>query len=429
MKKTLLCISIATLLSACGGSSGGSGSSETPTQTATPSQLNGEATTVSTTSITVAGYNLDAQSATVTYDDYQLTLNDIQPNMRVEVETNGDGQATEIELDPNLVGEISATTATSITVNGTILPTNEATNYSVGEWVFVNGYPNASGEWQVDNIFTIQSTYEAEIEGTVTNLNTSESTFNIGTTIVDYSQARLEDGTPANGDWVEVEGNFISSEFQATEVDIENNDRYDGDVEIEGTISWVNNAQTLIELNGRTQIIIDPATTRFEDGTQSDLTEGAQVDVELSNTNAGLVALEVEFEGGSGSNNGTTNSSKFALTGTATYISASEFTINGYSFIVDNRTEFDDRLTVNSIDGVDIEIEGVETSSGYLVYEVEAMDLDENEIDLEGDVSSGAMWGYSATDGSLDRYNGTHTEVECSLVAINSTVSNCRYDD
>ncbi|OEF30217.1 DUF5666 domain-containing protein [Vibrio rumoiensis] len=441
MKKTLLCVSIAALLSACGGGGGGDASTDNGNNNGgntvtTPTQLNGVATSVTSTKITIGGYSLDAQNAKVTYNGQAMTLQDIQSGMRIEVDTNGQGQAESIELDPSLLGPITAVSDDTITVNGTTLSSSTssvqgyaASSYQVGDWVFVNGYITASGQWQVEGVFEVDPMFEAEIEGTASQV--TATSFFIGSTEIDYSTAQLEDGNPVDGDWVEVEGNLNQAGvFVATEVEVENDDQFD-DVELEGTISWVNHDQSLIELNGRTKIAIN-SSTRFEDGQQSDLAEGKQVDVDLNSTETGLVALEVEFEGNSSNSS---NNTKFALAGTSTYVDATHFTINGQSFLVDSRTEFDDRLTMNTINNANIEVEGVESkdaagNTSYLVKEIEAVDANENEIDLEGTIQNSDIWGYQATDGSLDSFtNGSHVDVECTIVTLNTQVSNCRIDD
>lgn len=429
MKKSILCLSIATLLSACGGGSSSDSNNNTNT-TSTPSQLNGMATQVTDTHVTINDYKLNAQSAEISYDDQVMTMQDIQEGMRIEVETDRSGNAEEIEIDPNLVGIISSVTTDSIVVNGVTVSTTDATTvFTKGNWVFANGYFNDSGEWQSEGVFSVTPMHEAEIEGMVSQL--TDHSFFIGPTEIDYSTAHvdLDDGQAiANGDWVEVEGRMDGTVFVASEVEIENDDQY-SDMELEGTITWVNNEQTSIELNGRTSITITTNTV-FDDGKQTDLIEGARIEADLISGTSGLEATKIEFEDGSGSQ--TQSSVKFALSGTATLITDSTFSINGYEFNTDNRTKFEDRLTMATIDNTDIEIEGVELTDSnsntiYLVKEVEALETNDNDIDLEGLIENGMLWGYSS-DSSYG-HDGSRTDVECTLVHINTEVSNCRLDD
>lgn len=447
MKKTLLCLSVAALLSACGGSGSDNNSSNNTNSYSSPEKLTGTVTEVSDSKITVNGFELDASNAEVEYDEARLNLTDIQKGMRVDVETNRSGVATEIELDPSLVGEVTAVNTDSITVNGTDIPTTPSTRaysstaqysnsgYQVGDWVLVDGYLDNSGQWQVFGIYDASFIHngEAEIEGPISSLDTTNQTFNIGQTLVSYAGAiEIDDDAPlSDGLWVEVEGHFEKDQFNAIEIDIEDDNQYSG-AELEGVITWVNNEQTSFELNGRTSIAITTSTV-FDDGKQADLIEGARIEVELVNDTSGLEAIEIEFEDGSGSSNNTSsNSTKFALAGTVTSATDSSFTINGFDFTVNSRTQFEDRLTMATIANSDIEVEGVELTDAngttiYLVKEVEELEANDNNIDLEGSIENGTLWGYSS-DSSFGT-DGTRTDVECTLVNLNTDVSNCRIDD
>lgn len=149
------------------------------------------------------------------------------------------------------------------------------------------------------------------------------------------------------------------------------------------------------------------------------------------NGTSGLEAIEIEFEDGSGSSNNTSNNNtKFALAGTVTSATDSSFTINGFDFTVNSRTQFEDSLTMANIANSNIEVEGVESTDAsgntiYLVKEVE--ELETNDIDLEGSIDNGTLWGYSS-DTSFGT-DGTRIDVECTLVNLNTDVSNCRIDD
>ncbi|MGO2497342.1 MAG: DUF5666 domain-containing protein [Vibrio litoralis] len=283
MKKTLLCLSVAALLSACGGSGSDNNSSNNTNSYSSPEKLTGTVTEVSDSKITVNGFELDASNAEVEYDEARLNLTDIQKGMRVDVETNRNGVATEIELDPSLVGEVTAVSTDTITVNGTDIPTTPSTRaysstaqysnsgYQVGDWVLVDGYLDNSGQWQVLGIYDASFIHngEAEIEGPISSLDTTNQTFNIGQTLVSYAGAiDIDDDAPlSDGLWVEVEGHFEKDQFNAIEIDIEDDNQYSG-AELEGVITWVNNEQTSFELNGRTSIAITTSTV-FDDGKQA----------------------------------------------------------------------------------------------------------------------------------------------------------------
>ena len=240
MKKTILCLSVAALLSACGGS--GSDNNSSSNSYSSPEKLTGTVTEVSDSKITVNGFELDASNAEVEYDEARLNLTDIQKGMRVDIETNRNGVATEIELDPSLVGEVTAVNTDTITVNGTDIPTTPSTRsyssaaqysssgYQVGDWVLVDGYLDNSGQWQVLGIYDASFIHggEAEIEGPISSLDTTNQTFNIGRTLVSYAGAiEIDDDAPlSDGLWVEVEGHFENNQFNAIEIDIEDDNQY-----------------------------------------------------------------------------------------------------------------------------------------------------------------------------------------------------------
>lgn len=426
IKKNIVFLSTAILLSACGG-----GDDAPASIVETPENIYGTVKSISPNSITVNGFLLEADAAAVTYANNTLQLSEIKPGMRVEIDTNKRGGAENIELAPNVVGEVSAVGAASITVNGAILSTNKASEFSVGDWAFFNGYLAADGQWIASAVFPIEPFEFAEIEGVITQLDDSRTQFYIGSTLVNYADANIDhDETLTNGAWVEVEGSFSTNVFNAVDVDIENDAKYEG-VDLEGVISWVNQDKSSIELNGRTRVAITDAT-KYEDGGRGDLTEGKIVDVDIIKGASGLVATEVEFEGASDNVPSATLPS-FELEGEAFAAGTQgSFQINGYHFTVDARTEFDDGLTLDSIINEEIEIEGVEVvvdgNRTFLVKEIERVDINSLEINLQGLVKEkGEIWGYGASDDSLNSFAGQYVEIECMKDGV--AVKLCRVDD
>lgn len=436
MKKTLLALSVATLLSACGGSDSDSSSNDNQAYSS-PENISGIASSVSENEITVNGIALSTNRVKVEYGDQRLPLNSIQSGMRVDVETDRYSNAEEIELDPTVLGEITDIHNNIITVNGTNITTGNVTTYSttadfqVGEWVFIDGYLNADNEWQVNNIFKVEPMHQAEMEGAISQLNSANRSFYIGNTQVNYANAKVDDDSPLmNGTWVEVEGNINGAIFNATEVDIEDDGQYAG-AELEGTITWVNADQTRFELNGHTQITIS-TSTKWEDGNQTNLVEGQIVQVDLIQTEAGLQATEVEFEGTS-STHPIQPSNRFEVEGKAS-VTNSIITINHIEFTTDTNTYFDDRLTLATTNGSTVELEGVEIKdktgdvTGYRIKEIELADQD-NTIDLKGTVTTeNTLFGYQLNDSSVALNVGSYTDIECNKDS-DTAISNCHIDN
>lgn len=243
--------------------------------------------------------------------------------------------------------------------------------------------------------------------------------------MINYANARLE-GSLQEGAWVEVEGQQSGASFLASEVEVEDTASFN-DMELEGTITWVNQDKSQFELNARTRLYVT-TNTQFEDGNQANLVEGKLVDVDIQSMPQGLWAREVEFET-SHDNGGVppTLGKKFELEGRATLDTNSQLQINGFTFVIDARTQFDDGLTLESLEQKWIQIEGVElTANQWLVKEVE-LEVQSNELDLSGLVTQKTLWGYQATDASLTPFEGKWVDVECQFDGSN--IYNCRIDD
>lgn len=430
MNKLLICVTTI-LLVGCG--SGGSSTDISNPDPIVPSltlpaKINGTVTEVSSNNnlITVNGYSVNIADASIRYGKQQLDVNAIQIGMRVEIDNEGQ-QAKNIILDPSLVGAISSVNQSTIAVNGIniAVKSTDTSKYNVGDWVAVNGYPSEVGEWQVDSINLIPNFAFAEIEGRVSGLNKTEQQFNIGSAVINYASAQLE-GNLQEGAWVEVEGQQNGALFLASEVDVEDLASFN-DMELEGTITWVNQDKTQFELNARTRLYV-ATNTQFEDGNQASLVEGKRVDVDIQFTQQGLWAKEVEFEQ-SNTNDETAPlvGKKFELEGLATLDANNQLQINGFTFATDVRTQFDDGLTLATLDQKWIQIEGVElATSQWLVKEVD-LEIRNNELDLSGLVTQKTLWGYQAMDDSLTQFEGKWVDVECQFDGSN--IHSCRIDD
>ncbi|MBP6519468.1 DUF5666 domain-containing protein, partial [Shewanella sp.] len=113
--------------------------------------------------------------------------------------------------------------------------------------------------------------------------------------------------------------------------------------------------------------------------------------------------------------------------GLATLTTNNQLQINGFTFDIDARTQFDDGLTLATLDQKWIQIEGVELADNqWLVKEVD-LEVRSNELDLSGLVMQKTLWGYQATDASLTPFEGKWVDVECQFDGSN--IHNCRIDD
>ncbi|WP_024611721.1 DUF5666 domain-containing protein [Pseudoalteromonas sp. TB64] len=269
------------------------------------------------------------------------------------------------------------------------------------------------------------------MQGSITNLNQQLRTFNLGDLVINYQQAEI-DGTLSNGQLVEVEGFYNNAIFTATEVDAEQSLSFTDniDTELEGVITFVNNNMSLITLNSQWQVSINDQT-QFEDGTTANLVVGQVVEVDgvWQQADNKLLAQEIEFE--STNINSNTTNQQFSVAGVVSY-EQNIATINSIEFTFNSQTVFEDRLSVNNLDGQWVELEGTYNNEQNSVSEVELED-DTSEINLTGLVSANqnqqaTLWGYISEDNSLTQYLNQTVELECQWVASNQ-VRACVLDD
>lgn len=383
----ILSLSAITLaLSACGSSN--SGSSEvipTPPLVSTlPSVIIGEISAVSASTITVNQHELPATSADIEIDETNASLAQLKVGMMVEVETNG-SQATEIDYDPNFKGPVFVQ-GDSVSIAGVQLESFDKSQVNNGDLVEVSGYSSAYNTLTVtyqQPISNLQT--ELEVEGVVTMLDSQQRTFMLGNISVNYQQADV-DGVLANEQFVEVEGFLSGQQLMATEVDSERRSDFTDniDTEFSGQITWLNNDATLMTINNNLQVSLT-AQTRYEDGVAADLAVGAFVDVEATyqQSNDLFVAQEVEFE--SKGNGSFVNNSQFSVSGLTVY-NQGIVSVNGIEFVINNQTIFDDGLTPATINGQWLELEGLIADDKNIVHEVELLDADDS-LNLTGSIS------------------------------------------
>ncbi|WP_392344763.1 winged helix-turn-helix domain-containing protein [Pseudoalteromonas prydzensis] len=344
-KKITQIISLSALtlaLTACGSSNSQSNELTTPTAQL-PSVLIGELTATTATTITVNQHEIPASNAEVEIDGVDGSLSDLKKGMMVEVETNG-SHATEIDYDPNFKGPVQVQ-GNVINIAGVRLTGFDSSMVKDGDLVEVSGYNSAYNRLTVTYQQPISDPQtELEVEGVISALNTQQRTFSLGNILINYQQADV-DGPLVNGQFVEVEGFMNGQQLLANEVDAKQHSSFDDDTDsqLAGQVTWLNNDSTLMTINGQWQVSLN-AQTRYDDGTVADLAIGRFVEIDAlwQQANNRFVAQEIEF----GSANDVVNSnSAFSVTGLVTYTQGVA-TINGIEFILNNQTVFDDDYLV-----------------------------------------------------------------------------------
>lgn len=403
----------------CGGDSSSSGGGSDIVESSPLARTVGTVDSVSylDESFTINKHQLDGSQATITYDDSSYSFDELEQGMQVEVEYQ-DNLAQQIYLQPAATGQVTAVSESSLTING-INYDYPGAGFTVGDWVMLYGLVEPDDSWKVTVVTAVDPQTTAEIEGAISDLDSSQSVFTLATVLVDYANAAIEDSRIlADGLWVEVYGQFDGSKFVASVIDIrDSNDMRN--TELEGIITWVSPDLTSFDIGGHIRVYTN-GNTSFDDGTKSNLEVGVIVEVDLIELDQRLYATRVDFQ----DQVNVPDNLEFNVEGEASF-DGTTLSINGIVFIIDVNTEFDDGINLSNINGQWVELDG-KANNGNKVKRVRSERKD-NEISLEGLVESGGIWGYTAIDASLDQFHDQWVDIECQRASDNS-LSFCRLD-
>jgi hypothetical protein len=195
---------------------------------------------------------------------------------------------------------------------------------------------------------------EVEVTGFVESLDIDLQTFRINELTVNYSSAdtgNLPGGVPANGLFVEVEGNLdaAGSEMLATDIELADELGFEDSDQIE-VIGFVTDFVSVFEFTIGTQTVQTDADTIFIDGTPDDIAPGVKLEAEGSLANGILMAEEVEFW----------EPDQIEIEGFVTdVVSASEFTVGNQMVQTDAATVFDGGAPSDIALNVKLEVKGI----------------------------------------------------------------------
>ncbi|WP_299810331.1 DUF5666 domain-containing protein [uncultured Shewanella sp.] len=394
MKKIALVSTLALILAACGGGSdsssdngnGGDNNNGGGTVTA-PTAVKGTIDTVDAAQnkVVVNGYGYDV--AGVSYGDVKLNINDLQPNMMVQIGSAQKAAAVQVQLEPTITGKVTAIdpVAGTFDVNGMTLTYKLSNEIELGDWVMVSSLPTADAGYKVLSVVKFENddlVNHYEVEGRLSSLDNNAMSFKLGAALtVDYSAARVEDNaTLANGQWVEVEGTMNVNTLEATTVEVEDYSDLANDTEVEGIVTWVDAQKTAFELNYQGRFVVN-TQTKFEDGVKADLKQGALVEVTSVKNGTTQVATEVEFDDDNSTgddNDNVGNWKEFETEGDVTSFDATakSFVIKGVAssmtVIVDANTQYEDGIRFDTLNQQRIEVEGVVINGQNIAREIEA---------------------------------------------------------
>ncbi|OBS99825.1 hypothetical protein A9261_08680 [Vibrio tasmaniensis] len=392
MKKLALISVVGLILTGCGGSdSNSNGSNDNNTQA--PSAVQGTIDSVSGNTIVVNGYSYQVDSANYAGED--VAIADLEKNIMVSISSIARSASThtggtQVGLEPTIVGLISDTNHNNGTfkVNGIELTfTDLSREIENGDWVMVSSLPTANAGYKVLSVVKFEHsnlTASVEVEGLISELDSNAKTFKLGANLsVDYSNAHIDnDGSNnglSNGLWVEVTGSMADSVLTANEVEVEDFNEVSNDTEIEGIITWVANDKSSFDLSYKGRFLVND-NTRYEDGNQSNLTVGTEVEVTTKQANGENVATEIEFEHDDDSQDWNDNDVDFEGEVQSTDDETLSFIIKTTSgnetVYVNQNTRYEDGLSFDTLHGQRIEAEAYKVNNQYIASEIEAEDND-----------------------------------------------------
>lgn len=348
------------LIAACGGGGGGS---STPDSGGNPPPTGGiDRGGVSFGAITafgsviVNGVRFDTSNAQFVVNGSVGSQDDLRVGQVVLVTgtVNDDdvtGEAERVEYDDEVKGPVEALDAAAGTfsVLGLQIQTDANTLYggfadfaelatAVGQGtviVEVSGFRDAQGRVRATRVDRELSDSGVELKGQVSNLNTGATTFSLGTQAVNYGQAQLPDGVPANGDFVEARGTLANGVLVASSVEREDElgeGLEDGArAEVEGFVSRVVDASRF-ELAGVT--VVTSSSTVYEGGTAADVRVDVKLQAEGTYDPAARVlrATKIEFKLGG----------DYELAGTVQSVGSTGFRAVGVDVAVTLSTSYED---------------------------------------------------------------------------------------
>lgn len=339
LKSSLVALSIASVLSACGGSGGGTNPSST--------DVTSSGTISGFGSVIVNGTHFDTTGARVVRDDGSI-IDDSPSNdelkaivgegniVKVRGTSNGDGTGTAdtITVDDELVGDITANsindTDVTFEVNGqtisvspdTIIDDSIIGNSATDDAAFgtlntplstllagvttveISGFPTQNGleATRIEDVDTSTTArtdgpqLDDEIKGFIENLDTPVANqFQINGLTIDYGSLTTPLGfTLADGQLVEVHGDINGTLLTATTIELEDDlldDDFDeGEVEIEGII------QSITPTTGTAGIIVIN-TVEIPVDDISQFSVGMHVEIKAVLQNGSLQVIRVHDEG------------------------------------------------------------------------------------------------------------------------------------
>ncbi len=222
---------------------------------------------------------------------------------RVYFNDNVEGPLQNITVIDASTSELTVLGQTVIATAGTQFINTTLGTLTINNQLEISGLVTATGAIQATfiekKLDTFVSGGAVELEGVVSNLNTSAQTFTIAAVTVNYAGGTDLSGLSsalANGSSVEVKGIFTAGVLLASSIETEDGLYISGDtqwLEIEGLVSS-KLSNTDFVLNNL-QTVRTTSSTQYEGGTAADVITGVRLEVEGSLSSGLLIASEIKF--------------------------------------------------------------------------------------------------------------------------------------
>ena len=352
-------------------------------------------------SIVVNDITFDATGADIREDDVSATEDELEDGMKVMLKgtINDDGvtgTALIVEAKDEVQGRVSNLDTTgnppSFQVLKQTIIVDDLTLFSdfpgpdpddIGDmvdnqFVEVHGLRDADGNIRASRVELLADELSAdpeemELKGIVSGL--AGNTFFIGLQEINFASAVIEPAgaTIQDGDPVEVEGSSFTGEvLNASKVereDLEDEDLYPDEgeeIEIEGYVTEYTTHPGDFKVDGIP--VRTFSSTEFEHGSELDLANGIEVEVEGYISEDGILLVEkVEFE-----------QSRVKINASATDVQSDSITLLGIEVQINDLTEIESGITPLQIGQV-YKVEGYQDTNKDVVAEsIESGEADKN---------------------------------------------------
>jgi len=262
--------------------------------------------------------------------------------------------------------------ATQFNVSGIVVDASDPSLTAIvqslqqGDYVVVGGQADAgTGRLIAASIRTSTSlTTEVELKGSITDYVSSDN-FLVRGVAVDASSATIDGGPLANGAYIEVHGHIQGNVVHATSVEVHPITPDGATVEYDGIVSDLNGDSFVLTLQDGTSYNVTLAdNVGYENGSASQLVNGARIEVEATQTTTGLIAYAIEFK----DLELPSDEEVFETSGIAYDVTATSFRVNDLIIQINGVD------VTGLVDGAEVEVHFISSGGLYLAQEISVED-------------------------------------------------------